>query len=94
MGHGAGDDPQAVIEHSLVIHRHAFYFAFLLPVNETLLLPGELVEDNIINVELSLSHGASFTYRVLDNYAFRKGWIKLELVSNLPLMLCLAYFFL
>jgi hypothetical protein len=37
VGHGAGDDPQAIIEHSLVVHHHEFYFAFLLPVNETLL---------------------------------------------------------
>jgi hypothetical protein len=39
VGHSTGDNPQAVIEHSLVVHYPAFYFAFLLPVNETLLLP-------------------------------------------------------
>jgi hypothetical protein len=38
MGHGTGDNPQAIIEHSLVVHYHEFYFAFLLPVNDTLLL--------------------------------------------------------
>ena len=58
------------------------------------LLIGEVVWDNIIHAKPSLSYGASFTYSVLDDYAFRKKWIKLELVYNLPFMLCLAYFFL
>jgi hypothetical protein len=87
VGHGAGDNPQAIIEYSLVVHRHEFYFALLLPVNETLLL-------NIIRAKPSLNYRASFTYGVLVDYAFRKKWIKLEFVSNLPLMLWLAYFFL
>ena len=39
MRHGAGDNPQAIVEHSLVVHYHEFYLAFLLPVNENLLLP-------------------------------------------------------
>ena len=39
MGHGAGDNPQAIVEHSPVVHYHEFYFTFLLPVNETLLPP-------------------------------------------------------
>ena len=37
VGHSTGDDPQAIIEHSLVVHCHEFDFAFLLPVNESLL---------------------------------------------------------
>jgi len=54
---------------------------------------GEVVGDNVICAKPSLSCGASITCSVLDDYAFWKKWIKLELVSNLPLILCLAYFF-
>jgi hypothetical protein len=38
MGHTAGDDPQAIIEHSFVEHCHGFYFTLLLAVNVLLLL--------------------------------------------------------
>ena len=39
MGHSAGDNSQAIVEHSLFIHYGEFYFDFLLAVNKTLLLP-------------------------------------------------------
>jgi len=54
----------------------------------------EVFWDNIIYAKPSLSYGVGFTYIALDDYAFRKEWIKLELVPSLPLMLSLAYFFL
>jgi hypothetical protein len=37
MGHGTGDNPQAIIEHSLAVHYREFYLAPLLAVNEALL---------------------------------------------------------
>jgi hypothetical protein len=40
VGHGTGDNPQAIVEHSLVIHCREFYLAFLLAVNETLAATG------------------------------------------------------
>jgi hypothetical protein len=36
VGHSTGDNSQAIVEDSLVVHRHEFYFALLLAVNETL----------------------------------------------------------
>jgi hypothetical protein len=55
---------------------------------------GEVFWDDIIHAKPSLSYGVGFTHIALDDYAFRKEWIKLELVPSLPLMLSLAYFFL
>jgi hypothetical protein len=40
VGHSTGDDLQAIVEHSLVIHYREFYLAFLLAVNETLAATG------------------------------------------------------
>jgi hypothetical protein len=33
--HTAGDDPQAVVEHTLVVHCRRFYFVLVFAVNET-----------------------------------------------------------
>ena len=66
VGHGAGDNPQAIIEHSLVIHNNEFYFAFMLSVNEALLPPywGSSWE-NAINAKPSLSYRAGFYVKSL-----------------------------
>jgi hypothetical protein len=55
MRHSTGDNSQAIIQHSFIVHYHEFYFAFLLSVNETLLLP-DIQSFSLDDMNVLLTH--------------------------------------